>query len=76
MLTLEMNEVKSMDNFSEQTKNNFHSKFFSDELDRLVKIKETIDCLVELRLKQCGCDSCNLQYFDLFGKPLNDFDRR
>ncbi len=70
-----MNEVKSMENFSERIKNNFHSKFFSNELDRLVKIKEEFDCLVELRLKQCGCDSCKLQYFDLFGKPLNDSAR-
>ncbi len=46
--------------------------FLGSRLDGLIDAKEELDKMIESNLKGCGCKDCEMQFFDLFGKPMNE----
>ncbi len=47
-------------------------QFLGSLLDGLIDAKEELDSTIASKLKKCGCKECKFQFFDLFGKPMNE----
>lgn len=42
------------------------------KFDGMIEAKEELDGIIESSLRKCGCKNCQMQYFDLFGKPMRE----